>query len=129
MYTVAEVVGHQKGDLGLSMTSRYAGRETMAARASLREGGDGQTLYAVAGLVGQAKGDRRLGALSSLLRPFSFLRDGVHRTLLVFNDDALQKVAMLFLEMSKGLSIIDAMLQLFLDELKASVILFDDLTS
>ena len=31
MHTVAEVVGHQKGDLGLSMTSRYAGRETMAA--------------------------------------------------------------------------------------------------
>jgi hypothetical protein len=26
MYTVAEVVGHQKGDLGLSMTSRNAGR-------------------------------------------------------------------------------------------------------
>jgi integrase len=34
MYTVAEVVGHQKGDLGLSMTSRYAGRETMEAKAS-----------------------------------------------------------------------------------------------
>jgi integrase len=34
MYTVAEVVGHQKGDLGLSMTSRYAGRETMEARAA-----------------------------------------------------------------------------------------------
>jgi integrase len=32
MYTVAEVVGHQKGDLGLSMTSRYAGRETMGAK-------------------------------------------------------------------------------------------------
>jgi len=34
MYTVAEVVGHQKGDLGLSMTSRYAGRETMEAKAA-----------------------------------------------------------------------------------------------
>ena len=33
MYTVAEVVGHQKGDLGLSMTSRYAGLETMQAKA------------------------------------------------------------------------------------------------
>jgi len=32
MYTLAEVVGHQKGDLGLSMTSRYAGRETIAAK-------------------------------------------------------------------------------------------------
>ena len=32
MYTVAEVVGHQKGDLGLSMTSRYAGREAMEAK-------------------------------------------------------------------------------------------------
>jgi hypothetical protein len=31
MYTV---VGHQKGDLGLSMTSRYAGRETMEAKAA-----------------------------------------------------------------------------------------------
>jgi hypothetical protein len=31
---VAEVVGHQKGDLGLSMTSRYAGRETMEAKAA-----------------------------------------------------------------------------------------------
>jgi hypothetical protein len=30
MYTVAEVVGHQKG--GLSMTSRYAGREAMEAK-------------------------------------------------------------------------------------------------
>ncbi len=34
MYTVAEVVGHQKGDLGLSMTSHYADRETMAAKAA-----------------------------------------------------------------------------------------------
>ncbi len=34
MHTVAEVLGHQKGDLGLSMTSRYAGRETMAAKAA-----------------------------------------------------------------------------------------------
>jgi hypothetical protein len=33
MYTVAEVVGHQKGDLGLSMTSRYARREAMEAKA------------------------------------------------------------------------------------------------
>jgi hypothetical protein len=32
LYTVAEVVGHQKGDLGLSMTSRFAGRETMEAK-------------------------------------------------------------------------------------------------
>ena len=38
MYTVAEVVGHQKGDLGLSMTSRYAGRETLEAKAALRQG-------------------------------------------------------------------------------------------
>jgi integrase len=34
MYTVAEVVGHQKGELGLSMTSKYAGRETMEAKAA-----------------------------------------------------------------------------------------------
>ncbi len=34
MYTVAEVVGHAKGELGLSMTSRYAGRETMEAKAA-----------------------------------------------------------------------------------------------
>jgi hypothetical protein len=27
-------VGHQKGDLGLSMTSRYAGQETMEAKAA-----------------------------------------------------------------------------------------------
>ena len=33
MFTVAEVCGHAKGGLGLSMTSRYAGRETMEARA------------------------------------------------------------------------------------------------
>jgi hypothetical protein len=32
MYIVAEVGGHQKGDLGLYMTSRYAGRETMEGR-------------------------------------------------------------------------------------------------
>jgi integrase len=32
MYTVAEVVGHQKGELGLSMTSRYAGQETIEAK-------------------------------------------------------------------------------------------------
>jgi hypothetical protein len=31
---VAEAVGHQKGDLGLSMTSRYAGRESMEAKAA-----------------------------------------------------------------------------------------------
>jgi len=31
MHSVAEVLGHQKGDLGLSMTSGYAGRETMEA--------------------------------------------------------------------------------------------------
>jgi hypothetical protein len=30
--TFAEVGGHQKGDLGLSVTSRYAGRETMEAK-------------------------------------------------------------------------------------------------
>ena len=40
MHTVAEVLGHQKGDLGLSMTSRYAGRETLAAKVDLREGGE-----------------------------------------------------------------------------------------
>ena len=34
MYTVAEVVGHAKGELGLSMTSKYAGRETMEAKAA-----------------------------------------------------------------------------------------------
>jgi hypothetical protein len=34
MYTVAEIVDHQKGNLGLSMTSRYAGRETMEAKAA-----------------------------------------------------------------------------------------------
>jgi hypothetical protein len=30
--TVAEVVGHAKGELGLSMTSEYAGRETLEAK-------------------------------------------------------------------------------------------------
>ncbi len=34
MHTVAEMVGHQKSDLGLSMASRYAGRETMEAKAA-----------------------------------------------------------------------------------------------
>ena len=34
MYTVAEIVDHQKVNLGLSMTSRYAGRETMEAKAA-----------------------------------------------------------------------------------------------
>jgi hypothetical protein len=34
LYTVAETVGHAKGELGLSMTSRYAGRETMEAKAA-----------------------------------------------------------------------------------------------
>jgi hypothetical protein len=34
LYTVAEVVGHAKGELGLSMTSRYAGRETLEAKAA-----------------------------------------------------------------------------------------------
>ena len=34
MYTAAEVVGLQKGDLGLSMRSHYAGRETMEAKAA-----------------------------------------------------------------------------------------------
>jgi hypothetical protein len=33
MYTVAEVVGHQKGDLGPSMTSMYAGQEPLEAKA------------------------------------------------------------------------------------------------
>jgi hypothetical protein len=33
MYTVADNVGHAKGGLGLSMTRRYAGRETMEAKA------------------------------------------------------------------------------------------------
>jgi hypothetical protein len=32
--TVAEVVGHQNGDLGLSITSKYAGRETLEAKAA-----------------------------------------------------------------------------------------------
>jgi hypothetical protein len=36
MYTVAEVVGRQKGDLGLSMTSRYRGD---GGEDGLREGG------------------------------------------------------------------------------------------
>jgi hypothetical protein len=39
MYTVAEVVGHQKGDLGLSMTSRCAGRGTMKAKDAIRRVG------------------------------------------------------------------------------------------
>ncbi len=34
LYTVAEIVGHAKGELGLSMTSRYAGQETMTAKAA-----------------------------------------------------------------------------------------------
>lgn len=34
MYTVADNVGHAKGGLGLSMTSRYAGREGMEAKAA-----------------------------------------------------------------------------------------------
>ena len=32
MFTVAEVVGHAKGELGLSMTSQYAGKETLEAK-------------------------------------------------------------------------------------------------
>jgi hypothetical protein len=34
MYTVAEVVGHQKGDLGFVHDERYAGREAMEAKAA-----------------------------------------------------------------------------------------------
>ena len=34
LYTVADVVGHAKGELGLSMTSRYAGQETLEAKAT-----------------------------------------------------------------------------------------------
>jgi hypothetical protein len=34
MYTVAETVGHAKGELGLRMTSKYAGREPMEAKAA-----------------------------------------------------------------------------------------------
>jgi hypothetical protein len=34
MYTVADNVGHAKGGLGLSMTSHYAGRETLEAKAA-----------------------------------------------------------------------------------------------
>jgi hypothetical protein len=32
MYAVADNVGHAKGDLGLSMTSQYAGREILQAK-------------------------------------------------------------------------------------------------
>ena len=34
MYPLTEVMGYQKGDLGLSMTAHYAGRETMEAKAA-----------------------------------------------------------------------------------------------
>ena len=34
MHTVADNVGHAKGGLGLSMTSHYAGRETLEAKAA-----------------------------------------------------------------------------------------------
>ena len=34
MFTVAEIVGHAKGELGLSMTSRYAGKEKLEAKAA-----------------------------------------------------------------------------------------------
>lgn len=34
-YTVAEIVGHSKGELGLSMTSQYAGKETLEAKAAV----------------------------------------------------------------------------------------------
>jgi hypothetical protein len=34
MRTIAEVVGHDPGALGLSMTARYAGRETLEANAA-----------------------------------------------------------------------------------------------
>ena len=34
MYTVAEVVGHQKDDLGLAMTSQYAGQESLGAKSA-----------------------------------------------------------------------------------------------
>ena len=34
MYTVADNVGHAKGGLGLSMTSHYAGRETLESKAA-----------------------------------------------------------------------------------------------
>jgi len=37
LYTVAEIVGHAKGDLGLSMTSRYAGAESLEAKAKAVE--------------------------------------------------------------------------------------------
>jgi|SRR5271166_1967482 len=48
MHTVAEVLGHQKGDLGLSMTSRYAGRETLAAKvACVRAVRGDDTLFGV----------------------------------------------------------------------------------
>ena len=34
MRTVAQVVGHDVGDLGLSMTSMYAGQEPLSAKAA-----------------------------------------------------------------------------------------------
>jgi hypothetical protein len=38
MYTVADNVGYQKGGLGLSMTSRYAGAETLEVNAACVRG-------------------------------------------------------------------------------------------
>jgi integrase len=37
MYTVADNVGHAKGGLGLSMTSHYAGRESLEAKSKAVE--------------------------------------------------------------------------------------------
>jgi hypothetical protein len=37
MYTVADNVGHAKGGLGLSMTSQYAGRESLEAKSKAVE--------------------------------------------------------------------------------------------
>jgi hypothetical protein len=37
MYTVADNLGHAKGGLGLSMTSRYAGAESLEAKSKAVE--------------------------------------------------------------------------------------------
>jgi hypothetical protein len=37
LYTVAEIVGHAKGNLGLSMTSQYAGRKSLEAKSKAVE--------------------------------------------------------------------------------------------
>jgi hypothetical protein len=44
MFTVAEVCGHAKGGLGLSMTSRYAGAGDDGGPGGLRKGGQAAAL-------------------------------------------------------------------------------------